>query len=225
MTSFGDLTAGLAFSPASFGGFLDGHNAGLSSFGSLSSSFLTHLDLPTALVDFLCQKHIQPGNEDLSKSLERHRQQQAGTLPHHPASASDSSFSQSDHELFHGCQQVLTMLSSSPQQALPHVRSHILPLLALPSPAGASAFLHLWKRAFEIKGKENAGYSDSYETQVTVQAAVAAARLLRNVVAGEDQLQAIAFQRMGAGMLSLLRLGSSLAFASDPERESLRFSS
>lgn len=226
MTSFGDVNAGsLAFSPASFGGFDGAAAAGgsFSSFAALSSSFMTRLDLPTPLVDFLCQRHVQPGNEDLARSLERHQQQYS--LPHHPAtassSASSSNYAQRDHELLHAIQQVYTLLTSSPDDALPHVRSHLLPLLSLPPPAGASAFLHLWKRAYETKGKEKGGFSENYETQIKVQTAIAAARLLRNVVAGEGQLQAVVFQRMGAGLLSLLRLGGSLAFASDPEIQPL----
>ncbi|CAO1624538.1 unnamed protein product [Sympodiomycopsis kandeliae] len=227
MTSFGDLNnaGGVAFSPASFGGF-EGNPGAFSSFSSLSSSFLTHLDLPTPLVDFLCQRHVQPGNEDLSRSfgsgqtshshlLQHHQQQQASS------SSSTSNYSARDHELLHALQQVTTLLTSSPDQALPHLRTHLLPLLALPPPAGASAFLNLWKQAIEVKSREKPGVSDNYETQVKVQAAVAAARLLRNVVAGENQLQVIVFQRMGAGLLSLLRLGGSLAFSSDPELQPL----
>lgn len=132
---------------------------------------------------------------------------------------SSSSSASSSHSLLLSLSQTIHGLQANPSESVPQLQEEILPLLALPAPHGVSALLPIWKGAFEGKASEPTGYTSNEEVRVNVQVALVSARLLRNVVGGCQPLQNLVFERTAGEILALLRLGSSLAFVSDPERE------
>lgn len=113
-------------------------------------------------------------------------------------------------------QQTLRHIQSSPG-ALFHTRQQLLPFLA----TSAHAFSSLWRQAFESKAVEPSGFSHSEAVQIKVHLALTSARLLRNLVVGDNQTQVVVFHSLCGETLNLLRLGSSLAFSTDPELQPL----
>ncbi|PWN27022.1 hypothetical protein BDZ90DRAFT_260699 [Jaminaea rosea] len=139
-----------------------------------------------------------------------------------PSSSSSSPAPVRESDLLLALQQA----SSLAQTNLEGVREELLPLLALResgsgSPRGAAVFAPLWKSVFEIKAKEPSGFSQSERVQIKVHLSLLSSRLLRNLVAGHPQAQQLIFDCLCSDTLALLRLGSSLAFSSDPEIQPL----
>lgn len=121
-------------------------------------------------------------------------------------------------DILQAIQQTSAYLQARPD-ALPSIRSQLTSLLEIEAPYGASTLVPLWKAAFESKASEPAGFSQDEAVQTKVLLAIASVRMLRNLVAGDQEMQQVLFDRISGQVLQLLRLASSLAFASDPERE------
>lgn len=182
----------------------------------------THLLLP--IVPFIpstvCPPRLTMDNLDSHQGQPRQLDDGLASL-FQGSHASSSSSAASSHSLLLSLSQTLHGLQAHPSESIPELQEEILPLLALPAPDGVSALLPIWKGAFEGKASEPTGYTSNEEVRTNVQIALASARLLRNVVGGCEPLQNLVFERTAGEILALLRLGSSLAFVSDPEREYL----
>lgn len=132
------------------------------------------------------------------------------------SSSSSTILTGSDSELLLALQQTLRHVQASPEQ-LAQTREQLVPLLT----TGSRAFAPIWRRAFESKAAEPSGFSQSEDVQIKVQIALFSTRLLRNLAIGDERAQVVLFDGLCGDILTLLRLGSSLAFSTDPELQPL----